>query len=358
VYPALAVLSALGNDASSTLWVGGEGGMEAELVQRAGIPFSVIPAAGVHGVGLLRLPANLWRLWRGYLASRRIIRKFKPDVLFFTGGYLAVPVAFAGRKLPILLYVPDIEPGMALRFLQRYANCIAVTAEETRQYFKPSARIEITGYPTRPELGKWEHSQALKHFGLQPELPVLFFFGGSKGARAINQAVFANLSGLLENAQIIHISGEKDWEQVAAAQASLPPQIANRYHPYPYLHDDMGAAFTCADLVISRAGASTLGELPLFGVPAILVPNVYFWHYQKVNADYISKHGGAVILPEDDLSSQLVPTVQALLANPQRLEELRQGMRSMALPNPARRIGELLGELAGSREAEREVSPC
>ena len=114
VYPALSVLQALKNDAQPVLWVGGEGGMEADLVTRSGVPFTAIPAAGVHGVGLRTLPGNLLRLARGTLAARRILAEFRPDVLLFTGGYVAAPMAFAGRHIPSLVYCPDIEPGLAL----------------------------------------------------------------------------------------------------------------------------------------------------------------------------------------------------------------------------------------------------
>lgn len=351
MYPALSVLSAIGSKASSVLWVGVQGGMEADLVKRAGIPFTTIPAAGVHGVGLLRLPGNLWRLGRGYLASRQILRQFKPDVLFFTGGYMAVPMALAGRNIPTLLYVPDIEPGMALKFLQRFADCIAVTAEESRQYFPAGARIEVTGYPTRPELSAWERQAALDKFSLQPDQPVLFIFGGSKGARAINQAVLKNLTGLLELAQIIHISGETDWETVQAAQQALPAGLTGKYHPFPYLHEEMGAAFTAADLVISRAGASTLGEFPLFALPALLVPNVYFWRYQKVNADYLASHGAAVVVAEETLSAELISRVRELLDNRQQLTAMRTAMRSLARPDAAHQIASRLLSLAGKKEA-------
>ena len=135
VYPALSVLEALGNRVSDLLWVGSEGGMEAELVTRRNIPYRSIPAAGIHGVGLRSLPGNISRLFQGVKASRRILDEFKPDVLFFTGGYVAAPMAYAGRKKPITLYVPDIEPGMALKFLARFADSIALTAEESKSIF-------------------------------------------------------------------------------------------------------------------------------------------------------------------------------------------------------------------------------
>ena len=118
-----------------TLWVGGEGGMEEALVKRQGITFQSIPAAGLHGVGLTTLPRNLTMIGRGVFAARRILNDFKPDVLFFTGGYVAVPMALAGRSIPLLLYVPDIEPGMALKSLARFADVIAVTTEQSQTFF-------------------------------------------------------------------------------------------------------------------------------------------------------------------------------------------------------------------------------
>ncbi|TLN23596.1 UDP-N-acetylglucosamine--N-acetylmuramyl-(pentapeptide) pyrophosphoryl-undecaprenol N-acetylglucosamine transferase, partial [bacterium] len=135
VYPALAVLQSLGNEEMTVLWVGGEGGMEAELVKRQGLPYTAIPAAGVHGVGLRTMPGNVVRLAKGVLASRRVLRQFRPDVLLYTGGYVAAPMAVAARRLPTLLYTPDIEPGMALKFLARFASIIAVTTSESRAFF-------------------------------------------------------------------------------------------------------------------------------------------------------------------------------------------------------------------------------
>ncbi|MCK4977533.1 MAG: UDP-N-acetylglucosamine--N-acetylmuramyl-(pentapeptide) pyrophosphoryl-undecaprenol N-acetylglucosamine transferase, partial [Anaerolineales bacterium] len=175
MYPALAVLQAVVQDDNIThdasdgeslvhentlssaslkqlLWVGGIDGMEENLVKRAGISFEAIPAAGVHGVGLRALPGNLWKLGQGILASLRLLRQFHPDVLFFTGGYVAVPMALAGR-LPVsgmsrprsLLYVPDIEPGLALKTLARFADKIAVTSENSQAYFPRQRRVVVTG---------------------------------------------------------------------------------------------------------------------------------------------------------------------------------------------------------------------
>ncbi len=206
VYPALAVRQAL-DVSHDVLWVGGEGGMEAGLVKRAGIPFRAIPAAGIHGVGLRSLPGNLWRVLRGIGAASRILREFKPDAMLFTGGYVAFPVAIAGRRIPSLVYVPDIEPGLALRAISRFARCIAVTADESRAFFDQQAPLVVTGYPTRPDLARWTRQTARAHLGLDATLPTLLVFGGSKGARSINTALLDGLPALLQRAQVIHISG-------------------------------------------------------------------------------------------------------------------------------------------------------
>ncbi len=351
VYPALAVYNALktAHPDVETLWVGGAGGMEARLVERAGIPFKTIPAAGVHGVNLKSLPGNALTLTRGAHASQRILAGFKPDVLFFTGGYVAVPMALAGRKLPALLYVPDIEPGLALKALAYFATRITVTAAESRRYFSSKAQIVVTGYPVRAELSVWQRDAARKHFDLLPDVPVLLVFGGSKGARSINLALLKHLERLLDRMQIIHISGELDWEMVASARQGLPEHLSKRYHAYPYLHDEMGAALAAADLAVSRAGASALGEYPLFGLPAILVPYPYAWRYQQVNAETLAQHGAALVLEDANLDSGLCLMVEKLFETPENLENMRKAMRALNAPGAAAKIAAELLDLAGAK---------
>lgn len=318
--------------------------MEAELVKRHHIPFQGIPAAGLHGVGLRRLPGNTIQLLRGYQAARRVINNFKPDVLLFTGGYVAVPVAFAGRSRPILLYVPDIEPGLALKTAARFADRIALTTETSRAYFSTAAKTEVTGYPVRPELARWERTAARRELGLSDDRPVLLVFGGSKGARSINLALVAALNQLLPLAQIVHITGENEFDGVQQARSALDPAAAANYHIMPYLHE-MGAALAAADLAVSRSGASSLGEYPLFGLPAILVPYPYAWRYQRTNADYLAQRGAAVVLENDRLSSELASLVISLLRDPQRLESMRASLRGLARADAADRIAGLAREL-------------
>lgn len=323
--------------------------MEAGLVQRAGIPFRAIPAAGVHGVGPLALPANLGRILRGIFAARRILREFEPDVLMFTGGYVAFPMAVAGMSTPSLLYVPDIEPGLALKAIARFAQCITVTADDSKQFFDKKANVVVTGYPTRPQLTQWTRKAAQAHFGLEERLPTLLVFGGSKGARSINMALLGGLASILERAQVIHISGELDWPRIETARAALPGKLAARYHAHPYLHETMGAAFAAADLAVSRAGASALGEFPLFGLPAILAPYPHAWRYQKVNAGHLVSRGAAMLMEDASLKDDLVQAVTDLLADPARLAQMRAAMRALAQPEAAQAIAGQLLRLAGEK---------
>lgn len=347
VYPALSIVQAARQAGLLTevLWVGGEGGMEAALVQREDIAFEAIPAAGVHGVGLKKLPVNVLRLLRGTLAARRILKTYQPDVMLFTGGYVAVPVAFAGRHVPIVLYVPDIEPGLALKTLARFADRICLIAEESRAYFPPRNDLVITGHPIRENLANWNPAEARRTLGLDPDLPVLLVFGGSKGARSINRAVIGILPELLAEQQVLHLTGSLDWDEVDAARQALPEALQARYRAFPYLHEEMGAAYTAADVILSRAGASAVGEFPAFGKPALLVPYPYAWRYQKVNAAFLTGRGAALMLPDEKLSEELLPTVRQLFTDTERRQNMAAAMRDLAKPDAARHIAEQLWSL-------------
>jgi undecaprenyldiphospho-muramoylpentapeptide beta-N-acetylglucosaminyltransferase len=342
------------------LWVGGDGGMEADLVKREGIRFETIPAAGVHGVGWRSLPGNLWHVANGFFSSRRILRRFHPDVLFFTGGYLAVPMALAARltgRNRSLLYVPDIEPGLAIRTIARYSDRIALTVEEAEAYFHAGEKLVVTGYPVRTDLNRWTIQEARSFFALQEELPILLVFGGSRGAHSINQALAAILPELLHEMQVIHVTGKQDWQMLEQVRAKLATELLNRYRPYPYLYDEIGAAMLLASLAVTRAGASTLGELPMFGLPAILVPYPYAWRYQRMNASYLVKNGAAEMVDDEHLAEQLLPKVRQLMADNEKREKMSQAMRTLAKPEAAGKIAALLTELAkpGDQPGEKNV---
>lgn len=348
----MAVLANLTNKYPNVepLWVGGKGGMEADLVNREGIPFAEIPASGVHGVNPLRLPKNLLTIYKGIQSSKKIIKHFKPDVLFFTGGFVAFPMAFAGRKIPSLMFVPDIEPGMALKSIQPFVSQVAVVHQRSIQFFNNSQKCVITGYPLRSSMRHWSPEEYRSTFNLKTDQKVLLVFGGSKGSRSINRAVMRHINELLTYTEIIHITGELDWFEVENFKRSLPARLVSQYHIYPYLHEEMAGALSAADLVVSRSGASTLGEFPEFNLPALLVPYPYAWRYQKVNAEVLAENGAAKILPDERLDNILSLEVKKLVSNPAQLNVMARAMGSMRVPNAAERIADLLYALPGGKQ--------
>lgn len=325
--------------------------MEADLVKRAGVPFHSIPAGQLHGVGLKAL-VGLVSLWRGMLKSRRILRAFKPSVLFFTGGYVAAPMALAARLVSprprSLVYVPDIEPGWALQFLIRLADHVALTVEDSRAYVPKTIPASVTGYPLRADLTPRSRASARRALGLQPDQPVFLVMGGSRGARSINQALTAALPELLPRMQILHITGTLDWQNIQEARQQLSPDLALRYHIYPYLHEQMGDALAAADLALSRAGASTLGEFPFYSLPALLVPYPYAWRYQKVNADYLVQRGAAIMIADEKLGELMKTTVMEHMADDSRRQAMSRAMQSLAQPEAARSIAAIITALAGN----------
>lgn len=353
MYPALSVAQtlmtdepAVGRAADQVLWIGGRGGLEVGLITRAGLPFQAIHGGGVHGVGW-RLPLNALSLVRGLFEALGRVRAFRPDVVLVTGGFITVPVALAAwlQRVPILVYLPDIEPALAVKTIAAFARRIAVTVADSAAYFQ-GKDVVVTGYPTRPDLTARDRAAARAHFGLS-DRPSVLVTGGSRGARSLNTATVAALSDWLRDYDVIHLSGELDWPAVEQARAALPAEQQAHYHAFPFLHE-MGLALAAADVVVSRAGASALGEYPLFGLPAILVPYPYAWRYQKVNADYLVGRGAAVRLADEALGNALAGEVRGLLSDPARLAAMRAAARAAATPQAARHMVRELRQLAGS----------
>ena len=304
-----------------------------------------IQGGPVHGVSLLRLLRSLAGLAVGLFQALGLIGRQQPDSIFLTGGWACLPVALAGwlRRVPVYAFVPDIEPGLTLKLVSRFARRVAVTTEESAPYFRPG-QIAATGYPLRHELLGATREAGIAHFGLDPARRTLLVTGGSSGAQTLNRALLAILPDLLadDSLQILHVAGTRTWDEVRAAREGLAPALLARYHAFDYLHDDMGLALAAADLVLSRAGASTLGELPLFGLPAILVPYPFAWRYQKVNADYLVARGAAVRLDDERMAEELLPTLHRLLADPGTLREMAERARILARPDGALNVARLI----------------
>jgi UDP-N-acetylglucosamine--N-acetylmuramyl-(pentapeptide) pyrophosphoryl-undecaprenol N-acetylglucosamine transferase len=328
-------------------YVGGQGGIEEQLAARAGLRFAGIPAGGIHGLAPLTAARNIIKLIRGWAAAYRLGRHERPAVLFATGGYASVPVALAARALqvPILVYLPDIEPGLAVRFIARLAARVAVTVEDSRRYFARH-KVVVTGYPVRAEFHDLGPEEAWDALGLAPDEPVLLVMGGSRGARSINRALGTVLERVLDMAQVVHLSGELDWPWVSERRDTLPGRLRERYHAVPYLHQ-MGYALASADLAVCRAGASTLGEMPFFGLPALLVPYPHAWRYQRVNAEWLANRGAAVMLEDEKLERELLPTLERLLMDGERLTRMADRARALSRPDAAAHLAESLLMLRG-----------
>lgn len=353
IYPALAVVSELERRGlrrkTDVLWIGTQGEMEETLVPREGIQLATIRGGAIAGVPLKDKMAHAAQLAGSIPTAWRHIRRFQPDVMFMTGGYMAAPVAFSAwaQRVPIGIYLPDVEPGASIRSTLPLARKIACTTAGSRAYV-PQDKMLVTGYPVRPELRAattLSQAETLAAFDLTPERQTLFVFGGSRGAQTINRALMGALPGLLAQIQVIHLSGTQTWPEVEANLASLSSAQRRWYRPFPYLHDEMGAAFRAADLVLARAGASMLGEGPAFGLPAVLVPLAWAWRYQKVNADYLQERGAAVQLTDETLAEQLAPTVLDILQDMRRLDAMRTAATALDIPNATANLADMLTQL-------------
>jgi UDP-N-acetylglucosamine--N-acetylmuramyl-(pentapeptide) pyrophosphoryl-undecaprenol N-acetylglucosamine transferase len=340
------------------LWVGSRGGLEEEMVRRAGLEFVGLTAGGLRGVGLLTKVRNAIGIVGSLGKARDILARFQPDVVLVTGGYACVAVTVSAwmKGIPVLIYLPDIVPGLAIRFLGRFATKIAVTSEESYHYFRRE-KVTVTGYPVRPEIYTLDRASARQSLGLEPNGKALLVFGGSRGARSINQALIAGLRELLPACQIVHISGRLDADWVAGVAKGLPDELRARYHHLDYLHD-MPPALVAADLAVARAGAATLGEFPAAGLPSVLVPYPYAGQHQQPNAIYMERNGAAHLLPDAELGQALVPTVLGLLEDEETLANLRESARAMARPDAAEAIAEELWSVARQHAIRTSLPPA
>jgi UDP-N-acetylglucosamine--N-acetylmuramyl-(pentapeptide) pyrophosphoryl-undecaprenol N-acetylglucosamine transferase len=294
----------------------------------------------------VRMARNTLKLIAGTLKAWQLVGQHQPQAMLTTGGFVSAPVAVACwlRRVPILVYLPDIEPGLAVKFVAKFAAKIGVTTDESVKYF-PARKTIVTGYPTRSDLAQTDRLAANRRFELSDDRKTLLVFGGSQGARSINRAIEAVLEPLLAKYQVIHISGSTDAAEVQAKRDSLTEELKRHYHVFEYVHD-MGLALTAADVVVSRAGASILGEYPLFGLPAILIPYPYAWRYQKVNADYLVTRGAAIQLDDETLSDTLLSTIEDMLNDETRRRTMSAAARSLARPDPALALAQTLQKLA------------
>jgi UDP-N-acetylglucosamine--N-acetylmuramyl-(pentapeptide) pyrophosphoryl-undecaprenol N-acetylglucosamine transferase len=329
--------------------------MEQAIVEREStLPFRAIRAAAVRSRGPLQLVRSAGEIAAGMRQARRLLREERPVAILGTGGYVCVPLFLAARaaRVPTMIFLPDIVPGLAVRALAPLATRVACAFEPALR-FLPRGKTVVTGYPLRPGLGTLDPDRCRRTFGLRGDLPVLLVYGGSRGARSINRAVEQLLDPLLRLSEIIHVCGrEGDETFLREAAERLPDDLRARYHLHPYLQGTMPEALTAADLAICRAGASTLAELPAAGLPAVLVPLLVV--HQDKNATYLSDAGAAVTVadtemlgPGNPVDGPLFRAVERLLTHPETLAAMAARGRALARPDAADRLADAWLALAG-----------
>jgi UDP-N-acetylglucosamine--N-acetylmuramyl-(pentapeptide) pyrophosphoryl-undecaprenol N-acetylglucosamine transferase len=339
VIPALAIARELASSYSAECcFIGTRRGIETRLVPAAGFPLELIEVGALNQVSFATRAQTMLGLPLAMLSSLRIVRKFRPDVMIGVGGYASGPAMLAAalRRVPTVAFEPNVVPGFANRMVAPFVSAAAVHFEETKKYFR---NCRVTGVPVRAEFFELPQRDPATP-------PTLLVFGGSQGARAINQAMtgaLATLRGRIAGLQLLQQTGERDYDTTVAAYEKLGVPVK----VYKFM-DDMPAMFACADLIVSRAGASTVAEIAAAGKPSIFVPFPKAADdHQRRNAEAMQGAGAAVMLEERDLTSaNLADTVAKLLSHPADLKAMSVAAKAMAHPSATRDIAELAVSLA------------
>ena len=290
----------------------------------------------------INVPASL-------VHARLALSRLRPRVVFGTGGFVALPVvlAAASAHIPVVVHEQTAVPGLANRIAARVARRIAITFEASARWF-PAERVVITGNPLRAELRTGSRADAFRRFDLDPALPLVYVTGGAQGAHRINRAVGDALDALLASTQIVHQCGDNpetgDRAWLLARRAQLAPGRARRYRVVSYLDAELPDVFAAAALVVGRAGAGTVNECCHLGLPALYVPLPgTAGDEQTANARLVERAGGAVVLPQSGLTPDaLASQVATLLADPLQLKTMGTRARSLAIPDAADRLADVI----------------
>ena len=340
LFPGLAVARELQQRDAMTeiLFVGTEQGIEARVLPREGFRLETIPVRGLKGRGIRGLLDAAWGIPAGLLRSLTIIRNFRPDVIIGLGGYASGPLLLAGklRGLRCAIMEQNLRPGFTNKFLARFVDRVFTSYRESRAYFSGRQVLE-TGNPVR-----WRKLPAVK----SSEKFVLLIFGGSAGAHRLNLAVvdaMHRLTDLAGGLQVIHQTGQADFAAIKTVYDSLPFAV----EVLPFI-EKMDEAYARADLVVCRAGATTVAELTAFGKAAILVPYPYaIYDHQRLNAQALQARGAAEMILDQQLSGELLAgRLRALVLDRGRVERMAAEARALGRPEAATRIVEECYRLA------------
>ena len=334
-----------------------EGRLDVTFIRSSGFP---------RGIHPLKMLSFLWNISPGIFRCIGLIRKYKPDVIVGTGGFGSFPLFFAnllfGKKT--LIHEQNVLPGLANRVMGKLASKIGVSFRETLKFF-PADKSVFTGYPLRWEIGDSDKVEAKRKLGFDPDKKIIFFFGGSLGARSINKALVEALPALFqeEGIGIIHGAGKNISSDYNAYEDTLERlkekgingSIPGKYVLEPYF-DNMDEIYSASDIVVARSGAGTVVELTAMGIPSILIPKSLIpGNHQYYNAKALADSGGAVILKEDVIAvnnkkqeyvdpEKLIEIIKDMVFNTQKLESMTKSAGSFFIPDAAEKIYE---EIAG-----------
>jgi len=356
VTPALATIAALRARGVATLellWIGSSGGVEGRMAAEQGIAFRAIQAGKLRRYLSFENLIDFGRIPVGMAQALAILRRFRPDVVFSTGGFVSVPTVAAAWALrrPVLTHEQTAQFGLANRINLRFATTIALTYAASRAFVPPTTkRVVITGNPVRDEILRGDPAEGARLFDLDPTLPTIYITGGALGAQAINEAVAAILPELLAHYQVVHSRGTQPvaptLDDLRARVAALPAATRARYVVREFIGPELPHVYALATIVVGRAGAGTVAELAALGKPAILIPLLGTGgDEQTKNARLLADAGGARLLPETDLTPErLLAAITGLLAPDGRAALARMGAAAHTQA-PVDAAGRLAGEL-------------
>ena len=351
-------LLAAGRD--QVLFVGTPDGLEARLVPEAGISFIGLRAKGFDRSRPLSLVSALIQLAGSTVRAVRMLRSESIDVVAGFGGYVSLPVGLAAvlTRTPLALHEQNSVPGLANRVLSRWAASVAVTYEESRAHLSNPARVVRTGNPVRESVLGADPARGRQMLGVPFDAPLLLVFGGSRGARHLNQVVVGARDALLAvpGSAVVHIAGRDECESVRATLVSLGGDADGRYQVLDYV-DEMGCVMAAADLVLARAGATSIAELTVLGKPAVLVPYPFATDdHQTLNAASLRAAGAALVFADSAIDEpEFIESVTELLTDPAARATMAAASAALGTPDAARRVADTI-RAAASPELESEAS--
>lgn len=327
---------------SEVIFVGTEKGLESKIIPKLGYELKFISARGFVGKSINDKVKSILKLLKSISECKNIISYFSPDIVFGVGGYASLPMVFisALKKIPTVILEQNTVPGLANKILGKFADAISITYPETMDYF-PKEKVYLTGTPIRKEILFGNRERALEIFNLEEGRLTLLIFGGSLGARKINKAITEGLSYLIplkERIQIIHQTGEADYEWVAKEyknfffKATVLPFIYN-----------MTEAYAVADLIVCRAGASTVAEITALGKASILIPYPYAaYNHQETNARRLLSRGACEMILDRELNGEIISEkINRILTNPQIKKEIEMASLAFGKINATEKILEI-----------------